>query len=98
MFMRLKIASGARKMGEGMWSVRSADGASLSNPVWLAYSPQTHEAYYPMTCDQCGSEFFKISRWRFSDFTKLIRFRFPIRCLRCYARNFVRLSTVLSLF
>lgn len=43
-------------------------------------------------CRSCGSSDFRLSRLRVSDFTKLIIFHYPIRCLRCRQRSFAPFS------
>jgi hypothetical protein len=46
-------------------------------------------------CRSCGSEDFRISHLRPSDFRKLLTLRYPIRCRVCKERDFAFLGSVL---
>ena len=49
-----------------------------------------------MHCPKCGSNQFRVSRLRPSDFLQLLMFRYPIRCRVCNKRRFAGLSTALK--
>lgn len=50
-----------------------------------------------MNCIWCGSPNLRSSRMRLSDFTRLPRLQFPVRCGYCEQRYFVGLLSVLRL-
>jgi hypothetical protein len=47
-------------------------------------------------CGACGSTRFRLSRFRLSDFPKLLAFHYPVRCVACQERSFASLSWVME--
>jgi hypothetical protein len=50
-----------------------------------------------MRCSNCGSNQFRYSRIRLSDFLELLLLRFPIRCRICNRRNFTGLRNAMNI-
>jgi hypothetical protein len=47
-------------------------------------------------CRSCGSQEFRVSHFRPSDFSKLLTLRYPIRCRVCKERDYTFVGTALS--
>jgi hypothetical protein len=51
-----------------------------------------------VTCVDCGSSCFRLSRFRFSDLERLALLQYPVRCRNCRRRTFVGLPLALALY
>jgi len=50
-----------------------------------------------MRCAKCGSNQFRYSRIRLSDFLELLLLRFPVRCRICNRRTFTGLRNAMKI-
>ena len=51
-----------------------------------------------MTCAECASSSFRLSRFRWSDLERLALLQYPVRCRNCHRRMFVGLPLALALY
>lgn len=51
-----------------------------------------------MTCSECSSSSFRLSRFRWSDLERLALLQYPVRCRNCHRRTFVGLALALALY
>ena len=51
-----------------------------------------------MTCVECSSSSFRLSRLRWSDLERLALLQYPVRCRNCQKRTFVGLPLALALY
>ena len=51
-----------------------------------------------MTCVECSSSSFRLSRFRWTDLERLALLQYPVRCRNCHSRTFAGLPLALALF
>jgi hypothetical protein len=51
-----------------------------------------------VTCVDCGSSSFRLSRFRWTDLERLALLQYPVRCRNCRRRTFVGLPLALALY
>lgn len=51
-----------------------------------------------MTCVECASSSFRLSRFRWSDLERLALLQYPVRCRNCRRRAFVGLPLAIALY
>lgn len=51
-----------------------------------------------MTCAECASSNFRLSRFRFRDLERLALLQYPVRCRNCRRRTYVGLPLALALY
>jgi len=51
-----------------------------------------------MKCLHCGSARLRTSKLRASDFPRLLRFQYPVRCCVCYTREHVGMPSAFDIF
>jgi hypothetical protein len=50
-----------------------------------------------VTCSECSSSNFRLSRFRMKDVERLLLFQYPVRCRNCHRRTYAGLSLALML-
>jgi hypothetical protein len=51
-----------------------------------------------VTCVECSSSNFRLSRFRWSDLERLALLQYPVRCRNCHRRTHVGLLLALALY
>jgi hypothetical protein len=51
-----------------------------------------------VTCVECSSSSFRLSRFRWSDLERLALLQYPVRCRSCRRRSFVGFPLALALY
>jgi hypothetical protein len=51
-----------------------------------------------VTCAECSSSSFRLSRFRWTDLERLALLQYPVRCRNCRRRTFVGLPLALALY
>jgi hypothetical protein len=51
-----------------------------------------------VTCPECSSSSFRISRFRWSDLERLALLQYPVRCRHCHRRTFAGFPLALALY
>jgi hypothetical protein len=51
----------------------------------------------PVTCPECSSSSFRLSRFRLKDFERLLLLQYPVRCRHCHRRVYAGLPLALVL-
>jgi hypothetical protein len=47
-------------------------------------------------CFACGSSRFRLSRFRLSDFPRLLALQYPVRCVSCQERSYAPLPWIVE--
>jgi hypothetical protein len=50
-----------------------------------------------VTCPECSSSSFRLSRFRFKDIERLLLLQYPVRCRQCHRRAYVGLPLAMVL-
>jgi hypothetical protein len=50
-----------------------------------------------VTCPNCSSSSFRLSRFRVQDFGRLLLLQYPVRCLDCWGRLYIWLPALVLL-
>jgi hypothetical protein len=51
-----------------------------------------------VTCVECASSSFRLSRFRWTDLERLALLQYPVRCRNCRRRSYVGLPLALALY
>jgi len=51
----------------------------------------------PVTCPECSSSSFRLSRFRMKDLERLLLLQYPVRCRQCHRRLYAGLPLALML-
>ncbi|HEY3989681.1 MAG TPA: hypothetical protein VGM02_10315 [Acidobacteriaceae bacterium] len=51
-----------------------------------------------MTCIECSSSSFRLSRFRWTDLERLALLQYPVRCRNCHRRTFAGLTLAIALY
>jgi hypothetical protein len=51
-----------------------------------------------VTCPECCSSNFRLSRFRFKDVERLLLLQYPVRCRQCHRRGYAGFALAMVLF
>lgn len=51
-----------------------------------------------VTCSECSSSSFRLSRFRWSDLERLALLQYPVRCRTCHRRTFAGVALAIALY
>jgi hypothetical protein len=55
------------------------------------------KAVNPVTCPECSTSSFRLSRFRLKDVERLLLLQYPVRCRHCHRRQYAGFALALAL-